>query len=255
MCCAPSRTAGGCPPLRLRSCTVFRFAVRSRKDAFALYHASCVPHPVSYSVRLSPYARRFFRPPCHYSLRCPTHGACFTGYPACRFSLHSVIPLVLHRGGSENPSAPGKTDCRAAGVYFGGIDFELRCFNNEIRGKSADRARAEADSAPPPLPVLLPFSPHNRRALPAYPLSRPPFARPRADFVHLRKDPRRRRAHGTCGKQRANSAKHEEIYSFSAFFPLAKDEKIGYNISAEEYRYKSAVKDVSRPPMGERNDK
>ena len=166
-----------------------------------------------------------------------------------------MIPLVLHRGGSENPSAPGKTDCRAAGVYFGGIDFELRCFNNEIRGKSADRARAEADSAPPPLPVLLPFSPHNRRALPAYPLSRPPFARPRADFVHLRKDPRRRRAHGTCGKQRANSAKHEEIYSFSAFFPLAKDEKIGYNISAEEYRYKSAVKDVSRPPMGERNDK
>ena len=73
------------------------------------------------------------------------HGACFTGCPACRFSLHSVIPLVLHRGGSENPSAPGKTDCRAAGVYFGGIDFELRCFNNEIRGKSADRARAAAD--------------------------------------------------------------------------------------------------------------
>ena len=144
MCCAPPRPAGGCPPLRLRSCTVFRFAVRSCKDAFALYHASCVPHPVSYSVRLSPYARRFFRPPCHYSLRCPTHGACFTGYPACRFSLHSVIPLVLHRGGSENPSAPGKTDCRAAGVYFGGIDFELRCFNNEIRGKSADRARAAA---------------------------------------------------------------------------------------------------------------
>lgn len=144
MCCAPSRTAGCCPPLRLRSCTVFRFSVRSRKDAFVLYHASCVPHPVSYRVRFSPYARRFFRPPCHYSLRCPTHGACFTGYPACRFSLHSVIPLVLHRGGSENPSAPGKTDCRAAGVYFGGIDFELRCFNNEIRGKSADRARAAA---------------------------------------------------------------------------------------------------------------
>lgn len=66
---------------------------------------------------------------------------------ACRFSLHSVIPLVLQRGGSENPSAPGKTDCRAAGVYFGGIDFELRCFNNEIRGKSADRARAAADSS------------------------------------------------------------------------------------------------------------
>lgn len=63
---------------------------------------------------------------------------------ACRFSLHSVIPLVLQRGGSEIPSAPGKTDCLAAGVYFGGIDFELRCFNNVIRGKSADRARAAA---------------------------------------------------------------------------------------------------------------
>lgn len=60
LCCAPSRTAGCCPPLRLRSCTVFRFSVRSRKDAFVLYHASCVPHPVSYRVRLSPSARRFF---------------------------------------------------------------------------------------------------------------------------------------------------------------------------------------------------
>ena len=26
-----------------------------------------------------------------------------------------------------------KPDCLAAGVYFGGIDFELRCFNNGIR--------------------------------------------------------------------------------------------------------------------------
>ena len=37
-----------------------------------------------------------------------------------------------------------KPDCLAAGVYFGGIDFELRCFNNVICGKNADRARAAA---------------------------------------------------------------------------------------------------------------
>ena len=125
---------------------------------------------------------------------------------ACRFSLHSVIPLVLHRGGSENPSAPGKTDCRAAGVYFGGIDFELRCFNNEIRGKSADRARAEADSAPPPLPVLLPFSPHNRRAaagVSPLPSSLCPSPRGFCTFAERsQKAPRARHIRKTAHKQR-----------------------------------------------------
>lgn len=63
---------------------------------------------------------------------------------ACRFSLHSVIPLVLQRGDPKSRLHRVKPDCLAAGVYFGGIDFELRCFNNVIRGKSADRARAAA---------------------------------------------------------------------------------------------------------------
>ncbi|MFR5890439.1 MAG: metal ABC transporter substrate-binding protein, partial [Lachnospiraceae bacterium] len=37
---------------------------------------------------------------------------------ACRFSLHSVIPLVLQRGGSEIPSAPGKTGLpRRRGIF------------------------------------------------------------------------------------------------------------------------------------------